>query len=103
MQALEAMSKHLKVAQSRLAKGEMLNELQKEAIRFLHEKDCIKEEDLPDEYRDAIHKINMTGIGVCSRCRNSSGCLSCDAFKCIRYYMRKEHKKTGKPIDAKYQ
>ena len=28
----------------------------------LHEKDCIKEEDLPDEYRDAIHKINMTGM-----------------------------------------
>ena len=67
---------------------------------ILHEKDCLKEEDLPDEYRDAIHKISKSGIGVCSRCRNSSGCLSCDAFKCIRYCMRKQHKKTAKPMPS---
>ena len=97
------MQKHLKIAKSRLDKGQELNELQKEAIRFLHEKDCLKEEELPDEYHAAIHKINMSGIGVCSRCRNSSGCLSCDAFKCTRYWMRREHKRTGKVIDAKYQ
>ena len=102
-QALEAMQKHLKVAQSRSAKGEALSALQQEAMRFLVDKDCIKEEELPQEYHDAVHKINMTGAGVCSRCRNSSGCLSCDAFKCTRYWMRKEHKRTGKTIDAKYQ
>ena len=41
------------------------------------------------------------GIYVWEISRNSWGCLSCDAFKCTRYWMRREHKRAGKVIHAK--
>lgn len=44
--------------------------------------------DLPQSAKDAIDKIELMGnIKVCSRCRYSSGCLSCDKDKALRYHL----------------
>ena len=63
----------------------------------------IKIEELPHEYTVAMHKIQVRGTSICSRCRWQSGCLSCDPDNCTAYWMRKEASRTGRPIDEQYR
>ena len=37
----------------------------------------------------AIHKVRLLehAFGKCARCRWQSGCLDCNAFKCLRYHL----------------
>eukprot|EP00438_Fugacium_kawagutii_P020145 Skav209767 [mRNA] locus=scaffold9:337523:341960:- [translate_table: standard] len=97
------MVKEAKVAQMRLDKQETLTELQKIAYEFVHENRYIKISELPPEFEKDRMRIIHHEVGVCSRCRNQSGCLNCTEWKCIRAYMRKEHKRTGRPIEPQYQ
>eukprot|EP00438_Fugacium_kawagutii_P009608 Skav233937 [mRNA] locus=scaffold2178:39983:46648:- [translate_table: standard] len=97
------MVKEAKVAQMRLDKQETLTELQKTAYEFVHENRYIKISELPPECEKDRMRIIHHEVGVCSRCRNQSGCLNCNEWKCIRAYMRKEHKRTGRPIEPQYQ
>ena len=103
IKALETMKKALKVAEIRSAKTEALNEIQQQAIRFLKENGCIEESDLDSEYQSEKLRISLTEVGVCSKCRHQSGCYRCDQWKCLRYFMRLAHKKSGKPIRPEFQ
>ncbi len=47
-------------------------------------------EDLKAEHREKVLLVEGTGMGVCSRCHWRSGCLSCDAQKAMRYYLKQE-------------
>ena len=42
-------------------------------------------EDLGPEQQQHYRRVEATGIGICSRCRYSSGCLNCDVEKAWRY------------------
>jgi hypothetical protein len=45
---------------------------------------------LRPEYQEQVLKVMRYGHGVCSRCRFTTGCLSCDPDKALRYWMKKE-------------
>ena len=45
-------------------------------------------EDLGEEQQAFYRKVEEQGIGVCSRCRWSYGCLSCDKVKAWAYVVR---------------
>ena len=40
----------------------------------------------------AIHKVRLLehAFGKCAKCRWQSGCLGCNAFKCLRYHLHSE-------------
>ena len=42
-------------------------------------------EDLGKEQQEHYRKVEATGIGICSRCRFTPGCLNCDVEKAWRY------------------
>ena len=46
------------------------------------------------EYEKVLEK----GAGVCSRCDWQSGCLSCDPFKALRYWVRQELKRPEEDV-----
>ena len=52
---------------------------------------------LPKEEQDFCFKVKETGVGVCSKCRYSHGCMDCSFAKAVRAYLRaaveKEHGK----------
>jgi hypothetical protein len=52
--------------------------------------DNFLEEDLRPEFLMKYRKVVEEGIGVCSKCRWSSGCLNCDRSKAWPYYVRQE-------------
>ena len=47
-------------------------------------------EDLRPEFRDPYLRVREKGMGVCSSCRWTSGCLRCDPEKAWSYYVRQE-------------
>jgi hypothetical protein len=49
-----------------------------------------KIEDLSVERRQAYERVRDTGLGICSSCRWTSGCLRCDPSKAWNYYVRQE-------------
>ena len=49
---------------------------------------CI--EDLSEEAKAALAEVQMRGLGICSRCRWSGGCLSCDIEKARAYWLKAE-------------
>lgn len=103
LKAHEQMLKEAIIAKSRLEKDEILTTLQREAYEFVHENRYIKINELPQQFEKDRMRILHNEVGVCSKCRHQSGCLNCDEFKCIRAYMRREHKRTGRPIEPQYQ
>jgi hypothetical protein len=64
-----------------------------------------KIEDLSLERRQAYERVRDNGIGICSSCRWTSGCLRCDPSKAWNYYVRQElglsgsHAKKGKKAE----
>ena len=46
--------------------------------------------DLSDAAKDAINKVVLKGLRVCSRCNYQSGCLSCCVEKAEAYWLKKE-------------
>ena len=40
--------------------------------------------------KEQLEKIKNHGIGLCGRCRWTTGCLSCDYEKALQYYLKKE-------------
>ena len=59
-------------------------------------------EDLAPEYRTKVERVAERGLGICSRCEWRYSCLSCDAQKALRYYLRKQlsdpsKKRAGRP------
>ena len=59
---------------------------------LLGEGATFRREDLSAEALGKIVQLEAYGLKVCSRCRFSSGCLSCNATKAEKYYMAKEAK-----------
>ncbi len=54
------------------------------------------------EDRAKVLELQLSGLGVCSRCRFRGGCLSCSAEKALRYFLRKqmgtsEPRRRGRP------
>ena len=52
---------------------------------------------------EPVHKVRLLehALGKCSKCRWRSGCLSCDAYKCLRYHLHSEAAKAKKcPFSA---
>ena len=50
---------------------------------------------LSSEAKKAIELLKASEVGICSRCRYASGCLSCSVPHAQRYYLRKEAAKLG--------
>ena len=48
--------------------------------------------------QDSVHKVKLLkdSFGRCPKCRWQSGCLSCDAYKCLRYHLHSEAAKAKK-------
>ena len=86
----------------KMKKGEALTSLQIEAMAIVNENSKLQISDLPAEYQKAIEKLKHYEVGVCSRCRFQSGCLSCSIEKCTAYWMRREGKRLGRSICAEY-
>ena len=63
-----------------------------EAAKLLAEGSGFTLSDLSKEAQEAILRVQSTGLGICPRCRWSSGCLSCDPEKAQRYWLEKESK-----------
>lgn len=101
--AVEAMEKEYKVAMSLLEKGNELTSLQQSAYEQIHEKKTIRIDDLPAEYWKEEQRIRNKAVGVCGSCRWGSGCLRCRVDKLTSYWMRREHKRTGRAIEDQYK
>ena len=80
-----------------------LNEIQKESITFLKDGGTIEEHELGEDYKADILRISLNEVGVCSKCRHQSGCYKCDQWKCLRYFMRQMHKRSGRAIEDQFQ
>ena len=48
--------------------------------------------------QDSVYKVKLLkdAFGRCSKCRWQSGCLNCDAYKCLRYHLHREAAKAKK-------
>ena len=46
-------------------------------------------ERLPEKHKDKLYEIEKNGVGVCSACRWTSGCLHCSYEKAKRYFLKK--------------
>ena len=87
---------------NKMKKGEALTSLQIEAMAIVNENSKLQISDLPAEYHKAIEKLKHYEVGVCSRCRFQSGCLSCSIEKCTAYWMRREGNRLEGSICAEY-
>ena len=47
-------------------------------------------EQLPGWRQQAIVRVALFGLGLCSKCRWASGCSQCDPMKALRYHLSKE-------------
>ena len=59
------------------------------------------EGDLRDEFLQPYLKVKEEGIGICGRCRFTSGCLSCDVSKAWAYWCKRELGELGLKVGAK--
>ena len=87
---LRAAAKEKPVAMVKL--NDLLKKLAKDALlagtKQPHGKPCY--ENLSPAAKEALEKIKNYGIGLCSRCHWSTGCLSCDYEKALKYLLKKE-------------
>ena len=86
------------LACNKMKKGEALTSLQIEAMAIVNENSKLQISDLPAEYHKAIEKLKHYEVGVCSRRRFQSGCLSCSIEKRTAYWVRREGKRLGRSI-----
>ncbi|CAE7553254.1 unnamed protein product [Symbiodinium sp. CCMP2592] len=91
------------MAEKRMSKGLELTALQKMAHEVISQGKVLEIEDMPQAYWDERNRIELHEIGVCSRCRHASGCLSCDEGKLLAYWMRREARRLGRNIAPKYK
>ena len=40
--------------------------------------------------QEIVKHVHFTGVGVCSKCRWSSGCFECDGAHALLYCLKKE-------------
>ena len=45
---------------------------------------------LPPDRRKVVQQVMSRGVGVCSKCRYSHGCLRCSGEKALRYHLTKD-------------
>ena len=100
---IETLEKEYKVAKALIEKGDELTSLQQSAWEMIHEKKTISVNEPPAEYWKEEQRIRNRSIGVCGSCRWGSGCLRCRVDKLTSYWMRREHKRTGRAIDDQYK
>ena len=79
-----------------------MTKIQEDAWKLVNEGGALRVDELPSAYLKAKAKIELDGIGVCSKCRYSSGCMDCNVWKCTAYWMRKEGKRLGRKIPYEY-
>ena len=102
--AKKAQERQSKLAELAKAKGDAATKMQKEALALLSETKFATPADLPAEYKHKIQQVEMSGdLKICSRCKYSSSCLSCDVSKATSYYMRCYCKMQGIPVPKQYQ
>ena len=78
-----------------------LNKMQEDAWKLVNEGGALRVDELPAAYLKAKTKIELDGMGVCGKCRYSSGCMGCNVWKCTAYWMRKEGKRMGRKIPGR--
>ena len=62
--------------------------LLKSMKEILPDKPCL--ENLSAKARAEVMKVHLTGAGICSRCRWSSGCYECEGAHALRYWLKQE-------------
>ena len=50
-------------------------------------------ETLTEEQKDHCLRVKFEGLGVCSRCRYSSGCDRCSYPHAVKYWLRRPQQK----------
>ena len=85
-----------------MAEHKKLNKMQEDAWKLVNEGGALRVDELPSAYLKAKAKIELDGIGVCGKCRYSSGCMECNVWKCTAYWMRKEGKRLGRTTPYEY-
>ena len=83
-----------------MAEHKKLNKMQEDAWKLVNEGGALRVDELPAAYLKAKTKIELDGIGVCGKCRYSSG--GCNVWKCTAYWMRREGKRLGRKIPYEY-
>eukprot|EP00439_Symbiodinium_sp_Y106_P026826 s4548_g3.t1 len=91
------------MAEKRLSKGLERSELQKMAHEVISQGKVLEIEDMPEAFFNERDRIKLHEIGVCSRCRHASGCLSCDEKKLLGYWMRREARRLGRNIAHEFK
>jgi hypothetical protein len=65
------------------------NWLQYESLKKIPPgKPCLQNLSVPAQ--EKVKYVNLTGAGVCSKCRWSSGCYECDGPRALLYWLKKE-------------
>ena len=81
-------AKALKKAEDTLAKLKSLT-----SMAYITAQESVKKNSVKFTWKDlspeSTQKVFLLkdAFGKCSRCRWQSGCLSCDAYKCLRHYL----------------
>ena len=89
--AAEKEAKNLKFKNASEMHNKKQEQLELLAKELLSEKKVFDPlSNLSDMAKKEIERVSLTGVGVCSKCRFSSGCLKCDLNKCKEYWYRFE-------------
>ena len=86
------------LAEKMKAENKKMTKIQEDAWKLVNEGGALRVDELPSAYLKAKAKIELDGMGVCGKCRYSSGCMECNVWKCTAYWMRKEGKRLGRKI-----
>ena len=90
------------LAEKMKAENKKMTKIQEDAWKLVNEGGALRVDELPSAYLKAKAKIELDGMGVCGKCRYSSGCMECNVWKCTAYWMRKEGKRLGRKIPHEY-
>ena len=88
------------LAEKMKAANKKMTKIQEDAWKLVNEGGALRVDELPSAYLKAKAKIELDGIGVCGKCRYSSG--GCNVWKCTAYWMRREGKRLGRKIPYEY-
>ena len=86
----EKLAKSLKFKSVEEMKAKQKEELEEIAAKLLSDKKIFDPSQISADVKKEIERVERTGVGICSKCRFSSGCLKCDINKCRDYWMRLE-------------
>ena len=90
------------LAEKMKAENKKMTKIQEDAWKLVNEGGALRVGELPSAYLKAKAEIELGGIGVCSKCRYSSGCMDCNVWKRTACWMRREGKRLGRKIHMQF-